>query len=61
MTSSASDEELIPPGTLFDRRFLVLAPVARGSMGELYRVRDTTLGREVALKVVRAEHADDPL
>ena len=34
--------------------------IAAGGMGEVWRARDTVLGREVAVKILKREFADDP-
>ncbi len=41
-------------------RYERLDRIATGGMGEVWRARDTVLGREVAVKVLKQEYADDP-
>jgi len=47
------------PGTRLDH-YEILASLGEGGMGAVYRARDTRLDREVAVKVLRSEVADNP-
>jgi eukaryotic-like serine/threonine-protein kinase len=46
--------------TTVDGRYQILARIAAGGMGEVYRAHDPVLDREVALKMLHASLADDP-
>ena len=38
----------------------ILSAIGAGGMGEVYRARDTKLGRDVAIKVLPANFVNDP-
>ena len=39
--------------------FEIIAPLGAGGMGEVYRARDSRLGRDVAVKVLSPEFASE--
>src|SRR4030095_14543923 len=41
-------------------KYEILRPLGKGAMGQVYLARDTMLDRDVALKVMVAQIADDP-
>jgi serine/threonine-protein kinase len=50
---------MLAPGTRLGV-YEVIAPLGAGGMGEVYRARDTKLGRDVAIKVLPASLTSDP-
>src|SRR3978361_2482942 len=47
-------------GDLLGGRYRLIGQIAVGGMGEVWRANDETLGRTVAVKVLKSEYAEDP-
>ena len=54
-----SDELVVQAGAIVMARFEIRDRVARGGFATVWRAHDRLLGKDVALKVLRAEIADD--
>ncbi len=59
MTSPAASTTPFAPGARLGP-YEILAAIGAGGMGEVYRARDTRLGREVAVKVIAFYASSDP-
>ena len=46
-------------GKVVDGRFKVLSKLGQGGMGDVYRAQQRSVGREVAIKVIKAELSAD--
>jgi eukaryotic-like serine/threonine-protein kinase len=51
---------VISAGTVLGERYRLDTRIAIGGMGEVWSAQDETLGRTVAVKVLKPEYAEDP-
>jgi len=59
LQESDSSAHQIRRGALFAQRYEVIEELGRGGMGRVYRVLDTKVDEEVALKIIRPEVSGD--
>src|SRR6516164_8830782 len=58
--TSARDEAMTAPSSRRFGPYELISPLGAGGMGEVFRARDTRLGRYVAIKVLPAAYSIDP-
>ena len=57
IASGEPDDDLL--GTTIDKRFEIVARLGRGGMGTVYRARQTSMDREVAVKMIDRDYERD--
>lgn len=50
---------MIEKGTIIADRYEVIGPVGSGGMSDVYKAKDSKLGRTVAIKVLKKEFSED--
>ena len=50
---------MLKRGILFSERYEIIEELGKGGMGTVYRVEDTKVGQEIALKLIKPEVASD--
>jgi eukaryotic-like serine/threonine-protein kinase len=58
LNQALSITDIFPPGTIISDRYRLVAPIAVGGMGAVYRAEHTLMQRRVAVKLLRPELAD---
>ena len=50
---------MITQGMMIAHRYEIIGKIGAGGMSDVYKAKDTTLGRYVAIKVLKSEFSED--